>query len=434
MLWRRVVNLAKEFALASGLGPQSLSTYLQNTRDFVSMLTRVIKIPESLDFFLFGPRATGKTTLLSELFQPQTTFTVNLLLPEVLEQMLENQHAFRQTLEALPATINTVIIDEVQRIPGLLDVVQDLIQKERFRFILTGSSARKLKRGHANLLGGRAVTRTLGPLSFFEIPNTPAAFESKLFWGGLPKVFLAKNNEERCDLLRAYVQTYLAEEVVAEQLVRQLNPFRKFLQIAAQMNGQIINCNAIGRDIGTSHNTVSSYFEILEDTLIGFSLPAYHTSLRKRVRSKSKFFLFDTGVCRALARTLEHHPQQGTSAYGTLFEHMLIVEFRTLASYLKPDWEMSFYQTASGNEIDLIIDAGGGEIYAIEIKSALDISKVNLNSEISLLEEIQSSKKIVLSRDPLRKKISNNVVAMHWRDGLIEIFGAQFDLSSHAKN
>ncbi len=411
---------------------QPLSVYLQNVRGFVGMLTRILKLPISLDFFLFGPRSTGKTTLLASLFRPQSTVTFDLLQPSIQEQFIERPDTFRNALDALPSSVETVIIDEVQRVPALLDVVQEFIQKRRFRFVLTGSSARKLKRGHANLLGGRAVTRTLGPLTFFEVPNTQVAFEKKLLWGGLPKVFLAENDADRRDLLRSYVQTYLAEEVVAEQLVRQLTPFRKFLQVAAQMNGKIINCNAIGRDIGTSHNTVSSYFEILEDTLIGFSLPAYSASVRKRVRSKNKFFLFDTGVCRALARSLDQVPQPGTSAYGELFEHLVISEFRTLASCLKPDWEIFFFQTASGNEIDLIIDAGREDIYAIEIKSASDITRVHLTSEIALLEELPAKKRIVLSRDPLRKKISDNVTAMHWRDGLVEIFGQEFDLSAKA--
>jgi predicted AAA+ superfamily ATPase len=315
-----------------------------------------------------------------------------------------------------------VIIDEIQRVPALLDIVQEFIHKERFRFALTGSSARKLKRGHANLLGGRAVTRHLGALNFFEVPHSPQNFETKLLWGGLPKVFLANNNAERADLLRTYVQTYLAEEVVAEQLVRQLTPFRKFLQVAAQMNGKIINTNAIGIDVGTSHNTVRTYFEILEDTLIGFSLPPYHSSVRKRARAKSKFYLFDTGVCRALARKLDHTPQAGTGYYGEMFEHLIISEIRTLCSCLKPDWKLFYYQTISGNEIDLIIDTGNSAPIAIEIKSATDISKVNLTAELALMEEMDASKRIVLSQDPLTKKLSTNVLAMHWRAGLDEIF------------
>ncbi|MEI8027536.1 MAG: AAA family ATPase [Pseudomonadota bacterium] len=386
------------------------------------MITRILNIPQKLDFFLFGPRSTGKTTLLKQSLSTSDTATFDLLLPHLHEQFLESPHAFRQALEGLPATTKNVIIDEIQRIPALLDIVQEFIQKERFRFALTGSSARKLKRGHANLLGGRAVTRHLGPLSFFEIPYSPQIFETKLMWGGLPKVYLADNNIDRADLLRTYVQTYLAEEVVAEQLVRRLTPFRKFLQVAAQMNGKIINTNAIGTDIGTSHNTVRTYFEILEDTLIGFSLPPYHSSVRKRARAKNKFYLFDTGVCRALARKLDHTPQPGTAYYGEIFEHLMISEMRTLLSCLKPDWELYYYQTISGNEVDLIIDTGVGAPIAIEIKSTEDISRVKLTPEIALLEELEASKRLVLSQDPVTKKISKNVIAMHWRAGLDEIF------------
>ncbi len=158
------------------------------------MLTRILKLPVSLDFFLFGPRSTGKKTLLASFFGPQSTVTFDLLQPSIQEQFIERPDTFRNALDALPSSVETVIIDEVQRVPALLDVVQEFIQKRRFRFVLTGSSARKLRRGHANLLGGRAVIRTLGPLTFFEVPNTQAAFEKKLLWGGLPKVFLAEND------------------------------------------------------------------------------------------------------------------------------------------------------------------------------------------------------------------------------------------------
>jgi predicted AAA+ superfamily ATPase len=387
------------------------------------MLTRLVKIPASLDFFLFGARSTGKTTLLSQIFHSSNTATFNLLSPSEHEQFQTSPDSFRQALIALPGNISNVIVDEIQRVPVLLDVVQEFMGQKRFRFILTGSSARKLKRGHANLLGGRAVTRKLEPLCFPEIPDNHESFEKKLLWGGLPKVFLAENADERNDLLRSYVHTYLAEEVVAEQLVRQLTPFRKFLQVAAQMNGKIINTNSIGRDIGTSHNTVSTYFDILEDTLIGFSLPAYSASVRKRVHSKNKFYLFDTGVCRALARTTGHIPLPSTSYYGDLFEHLIICELRTLCSYLNPDWELFYYRTVSGTEIDLIIDTGGTDLFAIEIKSASDISKVNITAEIALLEEIPATKRLVLSQDPFPKQLSDKVSALPWRKGLSEIFG-----------
>lgn len=294
------------------------------------MLTRLLKLPETRDFFLFGARATGKTTLLLHDLAGTDSVFFDLLDPQTYEQFAGRAAVFRAALNALPTSTRTVVIDEVQREPALLDVVQPLMAKGRFRFVLTGSSARKLKRGAANLLGGRAVTRSLWPLVSWERPERPDEEARALAWGGLPNVVLAENDTERKDLLRSYVTTYLAEEVVAEQLVRNLAPFRKFLAVAAQMSGKIVNTSSIGRDVGTSHNTVASYFEILEETLVGFQLPAWNTSVRKRVRSKPKFSLFDTGVTRALSRTLEAEPRTGTSAYGDLFEQMFLCEANAL--------------------------------------------------------------------------------------------------------
>lgn len=386
------------------------------------MLTRVCKLPESLDFFLFGPRSTGKTTLLEATFSDQKTVFFNLLDPDTFDRFRDSPQAFENALNALPSTVERVVVDEIQKSPNLLDIVQKFIQKKRFKFSLTGSSARKLKRGHANLLGGRAVTRNLWPLTFLEYESVSKDIDARLHWGSLPDVLFANTDEERADKLLAYVRTYLAEEVVAEQLVRNLTPFRRFLAVAAQMNGKIINTNNIGKDIGTSHNTVASYFEILEDTLIGFSLPVYHASVRKRVKAKSKFYLFDTGVCRAMGRILDFPPSPSTSYYGDLFEHHVICEIFRLAQYLKPNWELYFYQTTAGNEIDLIIDKGMGEPILIEIKSATQISKISLKDEITLMKDFNSTQCYVLSLDPVSQILDKNIKAMFWEEGIKEIF------------
>ena len=177
--------------------------------------------------------------------------------PDQLEQILISILQLNSTQAS--SDLPTVIIDEIQKIPVLLDTVHRFMARDQFQFILTGSSARKLKRGSANLLGGRAVVRNLGPLTFLEIPTDEQSIYKKMIWGGLPKVFLSADDADKNDLLIAYVKTYLSEEVVAEQLVRNLTPFRKFLPVAGQMNGKIINYSAIARDLGTTHTTIQSY-------------------------------------------------------------------------------------------------------------------------------------------------------------------------------
>ena len=386
------------------------------------MLTRQFKIPKSLSFFLFGARATGKTTLLENSVQKTSTLSFNLLDKRLLHQFLDTPEAFLFALNSAEPHIQTIVIDEVQRAPQLLDVVQQQMGSKRFQFILTGSSARKLKRGHANLLGGRALQRVLWPLTCLEMASIQNCENVKMNWGGLPLVALAKDDEERKELLRAYEDNYLAEEIVAEQLVRNLTPFRRFLAVAAQMSGKLINLTRIGADLGVSHNTVGTYFDILEDTLLGFRLEPFHHSARKKLRMTPKFYLFDTGVAKHLNRGAQADYISGTSAYGDAFEHMVVLEVKAFCSYFKPGWQLGFVQTESGNEVDLVIDKGLGDPILIEIKSTDNVNTVSLGNEFRLMKDLRSQDCYVLSRDPVKKKFENGVKAMPWQEGLKEIF------------
>jgi predicted AAA+ superfamily ATPase len=404
------------------------------------MLKRICNIPKTNSFFLFGPRATGKTTLLHESFSTENTHFIDLLNPEVLDPLAEQPQLLRESLLSLSPKIKTVVLDEIQRAPVLLDVVQKSFSENRFQFVLTGSSARKLKRGAANLLGGRALVRYLWPLSIIELmPQSTCGFatedlsiicKKKLSWGGLPLIYFAENDQIRKDLLRSYILTYLNEEIVAEQIVRNLSPFRKFLVVAAQMSGKIVNFSKIANLVGSTHVTIQNYFEILEDTLIGFSITAYESSVRKRVRNKPKFYIFDVGVMRALARTIEADPVPGTSQYGELFEHLVMAEFKVLRDYYRPDWTLHYYQTAHGAEIDLVVDTGIGEPILIEFKSATKIDTVELGGTLQLMAEFAGSRKYILSQDPFPRKTADNVVMMHWIDGVREIF----ELTSSTEN
>jgi predicted AAA+ superfamily ATPase len=191
---------------------------------------------------------------------------------------------------------------------------------------LTSSSARKLKRGSANLLAGRAFTYKLFPLTHLELAKQ-FDLNQALTYGTLPKLLEYEDNNDKVEFLRSYTQTYLREEIQIEQLVRRLNPFRDFLELAAQNNGEILNYTKISRDIGVDHKTVANYYQILEDTLVGFYLPPFHKSVRKRQLESPKFYLFDTGVKRALERSFNIPLNKRSYAYGKAFEHFVILEF-----------------------------------------------------------------------------------------------------------
>jgi len=238
------------------------------------MIRRLLIPLKSNSFFLFGARGTGKSTLINTLFQDDPLLEINLLDPTVFEQATLALNDMTARIESAIESGKWVFIDEIQKAPKLLDVAQYMMDKKKAKFILTGSSARKLKRGGANLLAGRAYSYNLHPLTSFELGEL-FDLDQYLSFGGLPRVWNIKTPEERVLYLRSYVTTYLKEEIAEEQIVRKLEPFARFLPIAAQSSGKIINYNNISKDVGVSDQTVKTYFQILEDTLLGFFLPAH---------------------------------------------------------------------------------------------------------------------------------------------------------------
>src|ERR1700733_4999266 len=384
------------------------------------MFSRFRKLPNKHSLFLFGPRGTGKSTLLAGQFGAKNTAWFDLLDSKIEEQFSLNPSGFYAIVNALPKEITHVIVDEIQKVPKLLDEVHRLIEEKNKQFILTGSSARKLKRGGANLLAGRAFVYHLYALSCFELKD---AFDlnKALHWGTLPKIFSLETDGDREAFLRAYAEIYLKEEIWNEQVVRKLSPFRRFLEVAAQCNGQIINYANIAKDVGVDEKTVKEYFTILEDTLIGFLLEPYHNSFRKRLSEKPKFYFFDTGVVRSLSRRLLVPLVPKTFAYGEAFEHFIILEFIRLASYFQPDYRFSYVRTAGDVEIDLIVERPGKPLLCIEIKSSDSIDEADISSFKRLTEDIPNSEAIVLSQDRFMKKYKH-VTCYLWKQGLKEFF------------
>jgi predicted AAA+ superfamily ATPase len=386
----------------------------------MKVFSRLLKVSKKRSFFLFGARSTGKSTLLKQSFTEKEALWCNLLKTEEEERFLRKPHTLYEMVNSLPSSITHVVIDEVQKVPKLLDVVHLLMGETKKIFVMTGSSARKLKRGGANLLAGRAFVYHFFPLTFLEIGDR-FDLDFVLHWGSLPEVFQFDDERERSQFLQAYANTYLKEEIWDEHFIRQLDPYRKFLEVAAQCNGKIVNYSNIARDVGVEDKTVASFFTLLEDTLIGFFLEPFHNSFRKRLSEKPKFYFFDPGVVRALSRRLSIPIAEKTTAYGDAFEHFIILEILRLASYYEPEYRFSYIRTPSDVEVDLVIERPGKPLLFIEIKSADEIERPDLSSFIRLSKDHGHCEAICLSRDPYLKKIEN-VTSYFWRDGITHIF------------
>lgn len=384
------------------------------------MIARLCNPLLARSFFLFGARGTGKTTLLRELFPLDMAHRINLLLPSDYDEFALSPETLIARVKALPRGCKWVVIDEVQKLPRLLDIVHHLIEETDLKFALTGSSARKLKRKGVNLLAGRASVYHLFPFSSQELGSS-FSLQDALEWGTLPAVVNSSSREERLEFLQAYVHTYMKEEIAEEQTVRQLEPFRKFLAVASQSNTKLINYKKIAEDVGTSAVTVKTYFSILEDTLLGFLLDPFHESVRKSQRQTPKFYFFDTGIERALNRSLDVPLREGTYAYGSAFETFFINEVVKRRSYLRKAFQLSYLRTKDEAEIDLIVERAPGDRILVEIKSASRIQQSDSRNLNALAKDLKHRRALLVSRDPNPKQF-DLVTAVPWEVGLDQIF------------
>lgn len=391
-----------------------------------NMFRRLIQLPENQSFFLFGPRGVGKTTLLEHAaFSPKALF-INLLKPDTERRFAKNPESLEAVVKGLPPEMTHIVIDEIQKLPKLLDMVHYLIESTDKYFVLTGSSARKLKHGGANLLAGRAFVLDLFPLNVLEL-GSQFDLNAALAFGTLPKISSYKTDDKKQQYLHAYANTYLKEEIWAEQFIKELDPFRNFLESAAQSNGKIINFANIGKDVGVNEEMVKKYYSILEDTLIGFFLNPFQHSFRKRLSKKPKFYFFDTGVVRALSSQLSLPILEKTSHYGDSFEHFIILQCKQLASYYYPEYRFSFLKTKDDAEVDLVIERPGKPLLLIEIKSNDNVLEKDIFTLKKLSQDLENCEAVCFSRDPYAKQYGN-ILILPWLDGLKKYF-----LSNNAK-
>lgn len=384
-------------------------------------VSRLLKLPLDNHILLFGPRNSGKSTLLKETFDGRSSLYIDLLDGLEEDRFRRNPDDLFDIVMALPDVYTHVIIDEVQKVPKLLDVVHRLMGQSNKKFILSGSSARKLKHGGANLLAGRALVYNLHPFSYFELDKEQFELSYALQWGMLPEMFQYHAFEKRQKFLQSYANTYLKEEIWGEHFIRKLDPFRQFLEVAAQCNGKIINFSNIARDVGVDDKTVRNYYSILEDTLIGFFLEPFHRSVRKRLAASPKFYFFDTGVARALARLTSVPLESRTHAFGNAFEHFILLEIIKLCSYYHSEYRFSYLRTRDDVEIDLIIDRPGMPLLCIEIKSGENIGAQEIKSFITITKDISNSESVCLCREKYAKKV-DHVLVLPWQLGLEQFF------------
>lgn len=384
------------------------------------MIPRLLILPADESFFLFGPRGAGKTTLLKNLPWFNNALYINLLRSREEQQFVRDPDSLEAIVNALPSQTTHVIIDEIQKVPKMLDIVHNLIESTNKKFVLTGSSARKLKHGGANLLAGRAFVYDLHPFTYLEIDSN-YTLNNYLRWGLLPKIFEYNTDDKKERFLEAYANTYLKEEIWVEQFIRELDPFRHFLEVAAQANGKIVNFSNIARDVGVGVHLVQKYFSILEDTLLGFFLNSFQHSFRKRLSKSPKFYFFDTGVVRTLAGRITVPILESTSSYGEAFEHFVIIQCKNIASYFHRDYKFSYLKTKDDAEIDLVVERPGKDILFIEIKSSHDVQYQHLTNLKQLSRDFGQCEMVCFSRDTFAKKL-DGVMVYPWAEGIKHYF------------
>ena len=384
------------------------------------MYHRIQKLPLSASetCFLWGPRQTGKSTLLQSLFPGAIQY--NLLLSETYQQLLRTPGLIRE--ECLGAGLDSrsqkepIIIDEIQKVPPLLDEVHWLIENRGLRFILCGSSARKLVRGQANLLGGRAVRYELHPLVYPEIPNFD--LYKALNAGLIPRHYDSAHPQR---LIQAYVGDYLKEEIVAEALTRNVPAFNRFLEVASMSNGQIVNYTNIARECGVSSPTVKEYFQILEDTLVGRFLPAFRKRRKRRLVASPKFFFFD--LAPVIYFTRRGPVSQGSELFGRAFEHYLFMELSAHSTYSENFYPLCYWRTASGMEVDFIL---GDHDVAVEAKATDHAVSFHLKGLRQFREEYQTRRSILVSLDARPRMTEDGIEILPWKNFLEMLWGGEF--------
>lgn len=381
---------------------------MENIKRYLSL-----KLPPRQSAFLWGPRKTGKTTYLKDRFPRSLVY--DFLKTDLFLEFSKRPALLREQLLAKDDGVlrYPIILDEVQKVPQLLDEVHWLIENKGLSFILCGSSVRKLKRGHANLLGGRAWRYEMFPLVSSEIKKMELL--RILNHGMIPAHYLQSQGYQRS--LKAYVQDYLKEEVFAEGLVRNVPAFSRFFDAIGYSHGELTNFSNIARDCAVDSKTVKEYYQILVDTLLGTFLKPFKKRQSRQVISKaSKFYLFDVGVAGVI--TGRYLRQEKGEQFGRAFEHFILMELNAHRSYRELDYPINFWRTKSGIEVDFVL--AGGET-AIEVKGKQKVDKTDLRGLFAFVEEYAPKKAIVVCNEKT-ERVYKGIRIMPWKKFLQELW------------
>jgi predicted AAA+ superfamily ATPase len=369
-----------------------------------------IELPERQSAFLWGPRKTGKTYWIKRHFKD--SILIDLLKSEVFADYASRPSLLREQYKNLKGLI---LIDEIQMVPGLLNEIHWLIENSQLSFLMTGSSARKLRRGHANLLGGRAWRFHMAPLTYQETRGFD--LEEIMVSGLLPPHYLSNHPKQD---LRAYVADYLKEEIAAEAQIQNIPAFSEFLRVSAITSGELLNYTNVGRETGVSAKTVRAYYQILEDTMLGFRISPWTKVKTRRLIETEKFYLFDMGVTNFLAR---RSPKAGTPEFGNAFEQFILMELKAYQAYKNPELDIRYWRTSTGFEVDFILNEM--EI-AIEVKGSGKIHSGHLKGLKALQEEHNVRRALVVSLESQRRTLDASIEVLPWQTFLDELWAGEF--------
>ncbi len=358
-----------------------------------------LKLPANRSAFFWGPRKVGKSYWIAH--HLKDVKVIDLLKTDVFAEYASRPSLLRERYQD---SRGRIVIDEVQKLPSLLDEVHWLIENKGLSFLLTGSSARKLRRDHANLLGGRAWRRTMVPLSIKEVEGFD--LERVMTSGLLPPHYLSPDPQED---LRAYIADYLKEEIATEAKLQNIPAFAEFLRVAAITSSELLNYVNVAREAGVSAKVVRTYFDILQDTYLGFRIPPWTKSRNRRMIETEKFYLFDVGVANHLAR---RQPRLGSAEFGKSLEHYILMELKAYQAYRAPDLAITFWRTSAGQEVDFLL---GDKQVALEIKSSARVHEGDIRPMRALTEDGPVKKCIVVCLEKEPRRLTKDVQALPWK-------------------
>ena len=369
---------------------------------------------------LLGPRQTGKTSYIKNELNQSVKAKWDLLNSRTRRQLEADPQLLYDQITALDINPETdiLVIDEIQKVPALLDVVHEIIEEKKIRFLITGSSARKLKKEGVNLLGGRASKTTLLPFVYEELKTLGEKSLEEIFLRGmLPPAW---DDDDPDAFLDDYISTYLQDEIAAEGVTRNLPGFGNFLQVAALQSGEQLNYSNTANDVGMSRQSIANWYQVLEDTLLGFQLPPWKKSIKRKSVSITKFYLFDVGVTRRLSEI--DVPSDTQSDYGRLFENFIAMELKAWHDYNRRKETLCYWRTEKGTEVDFVI----GDDIAIEVKATRNPTSRNLDGLRKIGEERTFKQRILVCRENLPRMTDEGILILPWQEFLHGLWDNRF--------